>query len=73
MRKFQTAQQIQRTSKRVLKRKNDWRGLGRIWGMHNLMKHNWWLLVVLILRVSLACDYYHSVLVAERRGELIDD
>ena len=42
--------------------------------MHSLIvKHYWFLLIVLTLRVSLACDYYHRVLVAEQGGEHIDD
>ena len=41
--------------------------------MHSLMKHYWWLLIVFILRVSLACDDYHRVLVTEQGGEHIDD
>ena len=37
------------------------------------MKRYWWLLIVLTLRISLACDYYDRVLVAELGGEHIDD
>ena len=47
-----------------LKWKNDWWGLGYV-------KHYWFLNVV-TLRVPLACDYYHRVLVAEQGGEHID-
>ena len=47
--------------------------IGGVRGMHNMIVKHYWLLVALILRVPLACDYYHRVLVAEQGGEHIDD
>ena len=42
------------------------RRLGRPWG--GIVKHSWWILILVILRVSLVCDYHHRVLVAEQGG-----
>ena len=36
--------------------------------MNSSMKCYWWLRVVLILRVSLVCDFRHRVLVADKGG-----
>ena len=47
-----------------LKRKNDW----WVCIMNSLMKHYWWLRIVLILRVSLVCDCRHRLLVANQEG-----
>ena len=40
--------------------------------MHSLIKHYWWLIIVLILRVYL-CDCLHRLLVADEGGWHIDD
>ena len=68
-----TVPSIQCTTERA-PRVSRWSGrmIGGVWGMHSLIvKHYWWLLIVLSLRVSLACDYCQRVLVAKQGGEHI--